>query len=365
MKFSKEFLEDVLSKRESLNILSEGKITTIKTIKFMSDLDIESIDEVFETLDFDYPLEERVQIKRKYGEHSSYNVNKGASIRNPIIEFVGSRFVTEKELSNFLLKLEEDRGNTIDQKRWFSRNQKYFESFQNRGHQVWTLSKFGKRVFEFVIKQKNQKQINESSIGLFKMDLLNEGDMTKFYDGFVVLDYKTKNLYKFKYVRGTSNSKVEDAAISDLVKKIKQPSSNFTVHGFVKKGEWDKSSAEVLESNDSLTESINDPVLIALRAAKDQRKSDLLFQKQLMKNRVYGKKREALEDRLYEIYQELKELSQEKSQLYREMDAEAGEKGDKWSDADGNRYGNQLNVIDDQISVLIAKRIEIETKLAF
>ena len=32
-------------------------------------------------------------------------------------------------------------------------------------------------------------------------NFINEGDMTKFYDGFVVLDYKTKKLYKFKYVR--------------------------------------------------------------------------------------------------------------------------------------------------------------------
>jgi hypothetical protein len=166
MKFSKEFLHEVLEKRESIDILSEGVISTIKSVEFMSDSDVDAIDEVFET--FDYAIEERVQIKRKYGEYSSYQINKGASIRNPIVEFVGTRFVTEKELSNFLLKLEEDRGNTIDQKRWFSRNQKYFESFQNRGQQVWTLSKFGKRVFEFVIKERDKKQLNESSVGLFK-----------------------------------------------------------------------------------------------------------------------------------------------------------------------------------------------------
>lgn len=69
---------------------------------------------------------------------------------------------------------------------------------------------------------------------------VNEGDMTKFYDGFVVLDYKNQNLYKFKYVRGTSNVKVEDAAISDLAKKIKEPQSNFAVREFIKKGEWAK-----------------------------------------------------------------------------------------------------------------------------
>ena len=77
---------------------------------------------------------------------------------------------------------------------------------------------------------------------------INEGDMTKDYDGFIVLDYKSKKTYKFKYVKGTSNVKVEDAAISKLMASTKAPRSNFAVHGFVRKGEWDKSDVEVLES---------------------------------------------------------------------------------------------------------------------
>jgi hypothetical protein len=115
----------------------------------------------------------------------------------------------------------------------------------------------------------------------------------------------------------------------------------------------------------NLSENLNDPVLIALRAAKEQRKTDLKFAKELMKKRVYGKKREALEDRLDEIYRELRDLRLEKTELYREMEAEAGEKGSSWSDADGNRYGQEINAIDDKIAALIAKRSEIETKLAF
>ena len=78
---------------------------------------------------------------------------------------------------------------------------------------------------------------------------INEGDMTKDYDGFIVLDYKSKKTYKFKYVKGTSNVKVEDAAISKLMASTKAPRSNFAVHGFVRKGEWDKSDVEVLESS--------------------------------------------------------------------------------------------------------------------
>jgi hypothetical protein len=117
--------------------------------------------------------EGRSQIKRKYGEYGSIKVNSEAPIRNKVLEFVGKRFVTEDELKSFLTKLEEDRGNAIDQRQWFGRNMRYFESFQNRGSQVWTLSKYGKRVLEQVIKAKAQEQkgsVNESNsgIGLFK-----------------------------------------------------------------------------------------------------------------------------------------------------------------------------------------------------
>lgn len=77
---------------------------------------------------------------------------------------------------------------------------------------------------------------------------VNEADMTKFYDGFLVLDRTNQKIYKFKYVKGTSNVKVENEAIDKLMKKIGESRANFMVHGFVKKGEWDKSDAEVLES---------------------------------------------------------------------------------------------------------------------
>ncbi len=167
MKYSKELIESIFENREYIDILIEDKIERISTPEFLNEEDINSIEEIYESYDFEFPLEERVQIKRKYREYSSFNVNKQAPIRNRIVEFVGSRFVTETELKSFLTKLEEDRGNAIDNRKWFSRNSKYFESFQNRGQQVWTLSKYGKRIYEFIIKQNNQKQINES-VGLFK-----------------------------------------------------------------------------------------------------------------------------------------------------------------------------------------------------
>ena len=131
-------------------------------------------------------VNERVQIKRKYGEYSAHNVNVEAPIRNRVVEFVGKRFVTNEELKNFLTKLEEDRGNAIDQRKWFGRNMRYFESTENRGQQVWSLSKFGKRVLEQIIKAKSQKQSNtmNESIGLFKFDSINESVDVKYWTGY-------------------------------------------------------------------------------------------------------------------------------------------------------------------------------------
>jgi hypothetical protein len=82
-------------------------------------------------------------------------------------------------------------------------------------------------------------EINES--------VVNEGDMTKFYDGFIVLDSKTKKTYKFKYVKGTKNTEVESNAIAKLASSTKSPSSNFMVHGFVQKGEWNNIKKDTID----------------------------------------------------------------------------------------------------------------------
>ena len=78
--------------------------------------------------------------------------------------------------------------------------------------------------------------------------LLTEGDMTKEYDGFVVLDTKAKKSYKFKYIKGSKSVNVENDAIAKLMKSTGESRGTFMVNGFVKKGEWDKSDFEVLES---------------------------------------------------------------------------------------------------------------------
>lgn len=115
--------------------------------------------------------EGRSQIKRQYGQYSRIRVNETAPIRNKILNFVGKRFVTEEEMKNQLTKITEEVGKEFDQRTWFKNNKRYFESFENRGQQVWTLSKYGKRVHEFINKPKANTLMENKSIGLFKNSL--------------------------------------------------------------------------------------------------------------------------------------------------------------------------------------------------
>jgi hypothetical protein len=133
--------------------------------------------------------EGRSQIKRKYADYGSIRVNEKAPVRNKVIEFVGKRFVTETEMNNFLTKLVEERGKDINSKKWFTRNEKFFESFENRGQKVWTLSKYGQRVLEMIKEAAKKSNLNES-IGLFKSEIfesvkiqeeINEGALAKKY----------------------------------------------------------------------------------------------------------------------------------------------------------------------------------------
>jgi hypothetical protein len=114
----------------------------------------------------------RTQIKRKYGEYSNIRVNEKAPVRNKVVQFVGKRFVTEEEMKTFLTQLTEERGKDLDVNKWFGRNSRYFEKFENRGQKVLTLSKYGKRVLEMIRKSENKANLNESSsIGLFKSEI--------------------------------------------------------------------------------------------------------------------------------------------------------------------------------------------------
>jgi hypothetical protein len=125
----------------------------------------------------------------------------------------------------------------------------------------------------------------------------------------------------------------------------------------------------ISESNNMINErmDMNDPILIALRASKIAREKSMAEEKKRMAKRVYGKKREQLEDTLLDISQDLNDLYSERRSVLTDMEAEAGELGIEDFEAQGlhNEYGGQLNRIDSEIENIIKKRREIEIKLAY
>ena len=114
---------------------------------------------------------------------------------------------------------------------------------------------------------------------------------------------------------------------------------------------------------DLLTESsMNDPVLIAMRAAKEKRAIELAKAKNKRKP-LYGKERSKAQDMLWDISQDLKGLYSDRKYVLIDMEAEAGQKGDAWSDNDANRYGSELNSIDKKIEALLISRSKLEIRL--
>jgi hypothetical protein len=103
-------------------------------------------------------LTERYQIKRRYGQYEAKHVNANAPVRDSIVKFVSDKSVTEKEIKDFLSMLAEDRGKSINVSAWFKNNNKYFQSTTEGS---LTLSKYGKRVLEYVLEQDKNKKLNE------------------------------------------------------------------------------------------------------------------------------------------------------------------------------------------------------------
>jgi hypothetical protein len=88
--------------------------------------------------------------------------------------------------------------------------------------------------------------------------VVNEADMSRQYDGYIVLDQKTKKQYKFRYIRGVDNVDDENDAIKTIMYLTKQPRTNFIVHGLIKKGEFDKTKGEVVESTNAMKSKIRE-----------------------------------------------------------------------------------------------------------
>ncbi len=109
--------------------------------------------------------EGRHQVKRRYGAHGRIRVNEnGAKVRETIIKYIGKNYVTEEDLHNHLIRLEEDRGGVkVNKAKWFARNQKLFSTFEKRGNRYYSLSKYGMRVLELLNNKTVKKTLNESN----------------------------------------------------------------------------------------------------------------------------------------------------------------------------------------------------------
>jgi hypothetical protein len=156
---------------------------------------------------------------------------------------VTSRYRLESEVINLRKIVNLAKEPWSKTARPFTDNELGFESARDRKEAMSAIQKS----FDNGRNDLREFGLNESQI--------NEADMTKFYDGFIVLDRKNKKTYKFKYVKGTSNVSVENAAIDKLVKATGLSQANFTVHGFVRKGDWNTDDTPVLESQ--VNESFN------------------------------------------------------------------------------------------------------------
>jgi len=109
--------------------------------------------------------EGRHQVKRRYWAHGRIRVNEnGAKVRETIIKYIGKNYVTEEDLHNHLIRLDEDRGGVkVNKAKWFARNQKLFSTFEKRGNRYYSLSKYGMRVLELMNNKVVKKTLNESN----------------------------------------------------------------------------------------------------------------------------------------------------------------------------------------------------------
>ena len=120
---------------------------------------------------------------------------------------------------------------------------------------------------------------------------------------------------------------------------------------------------EAINSQGSAFRDLNDPVLVAFRAAKYRREQQ---GSQPTRRSLTGKAREKAEDKLWNISRELKDLYSERGDLYNDMENEAGSMGADEFEAQGlhNEYGDKLNKVDAKIEKLLAQRSKLEVRLA-
>jgi len=105
---------------------------------------------------------------------------------------------------------------------------------------------------------------------------------------------------------------------------------------------------------------INDPILIAIRARQTMLKKAAGAPKvKKLSLDQYWKK---LEYRSY-IETQMKDAAKELEQLDSEMNQEAGQKGEDWSDVDANRYGGDLDKLQTKVEKLAKLKAKVNKSI--
>ena len=120
-----------------------------------------------------------------------------------------------------------------------------------------------------------------------------------------------------------------------------------------------------------LTEAVdmNDPFLVAVRVmrqrAKEMKELDALAKKAPKKRapKISFDKYLDLLDSQRNIQEDIEDATRELKQTYSDMEQEAGQKGDKWTDKDANRYGGILNKLESKYAKLKAKKLKIDARV--
>tara|TARA_R110002073_G_scaffold20724_2_gene73730 strand:+ start:4255 stop:6051 length:1797 start_codon:yes stop_codon:yes gene_type:complete len=118
--------------------------------------------------------------------------------------------------------------------------------------------------------------------------------------------------------------------------------------------------------NESVTEGvltemdINDPILVSIRARKQMLAKAKAAPKQ---KKISTKQYYKLMDKEIDLIQQMKDAAKDYERLDSEMNQEAGQKGDAWTDADANRYGGDLNKLQTRIEKLAKQKLDVKKQI--
>jgi hypothetical protein len=147
----------------------------------------------------------------------------------------------------------------------------------------------------------------------------------------------------------------EDDSLHYFVTKVKSE-DEAEIEATKKPGFKRMKSIEKLDEMDDRMEDYNNPSNLKFRQAQMKREKEAAKPK---RRPLYGKQRGKVEDVILDIDQELKGLYSDRKYTLIDMEQEAEPEGGPIAD----RYGNELNKIENQIQSLIAKKDKLEARL--